>query len=563
MVEDLDILRFNLNKDMLAQLFAGIPDLTLLLKVERTESGNEQFRYVMLNPAARDAYIFREDPMGKTIEEVVPELAATLNERYRRVLRTRKSLVIEHNTLFREGRPFGRTVVSPVFEQGGEITHILTVVEDEADVHETEHSLKITQDLLYALMNGTRDAIVIWNADGTILQVNDSFRRMFHYMDRHHGGQLTGEGTFFSKENQRHIADLSAMIKRGDQVGSASAFYVTENGKPVYVDVTYFSLRREDGEIYAYTGIYRDITQEKLAVTASLANERRYKLITENMTDLILLTDATGVIQYASPSFQHVLGLQEEQVLGKSVLENIDRRDAPKVSHMLVEIRKQQTAELVEFRYLLPRGSSVWVQAKCSLFWENGTPYILIAGRDMTEHKAHEERTAMLAYNDPLTGAPNQKMFRELLKQAIYAAERYGHPLAVVYLDLAAEKELATVSEGSRDGLLRAAVMLMELSVGKSGVVTRVAGGEFLLLYQELKQQEGARGAVERLLRQLALLTVPGTGGQPAWRAAAGVAMRAAELAQPIELIESAQMALYRALDERELRLAVFEPESR
>ncbi|MCL6457986.1 MAG: PAS domain S-box protein, partial [Gorillibacterium sp.] len=381
-------------------------------------------------------------------------------------------------------------------------------------------------------------------------------------MDEDIESQLTGRGTFFSKENQRHIADLSAMLKRGDQVGPSSAVYVTEGGVPVYVDVTYFSLRMDDGEIYAYTGIYRDITREKLAETANQEHERRYRLIAENMTDLILLTDVAGVIQYASPSFQYVLGLAEDRVLGKSVLENVDKRDIPKVRHMFAGISNKQGTKRVEFRYTLPDGSFVWVEAKGSLLWENGTPYILIAGRDVTERKAHEERSAMLAYNDPLTDVPNQKMFRELLKQAIYASDRYGHPLAVAYLDLAADRMLTpAATEGDLDGLLRAAVVLMELSVGKNGVVTRVAGGEFLLLYQDLADEAEVKAAVQQLLSQLILLAVPGTANTTAWEGAAGIAFHAEVRGQAVELIEAAQMALYRALEESEIRLAVFEPD--
>ncbi|MBC8080217.1 MAG: PAS domain S-box protein [Gorillibacterium sp.] len=559
-----DILRLNIYKDMLAQLFAGIPDLALLLKVEAEVEACEHFRYILLNPAALDSGIFHEDPIGKTIDDMLPEdLAELLNERYRKVCRTRKPLYIEDGKLTYEGHRFGDTVMSPVFGQGGRVSHILTVVKDyDTNILKTRQDLKITQDFLFTLMNGTKDGIVFWDLEGSILQVNDSFRRLFHYNDENIESQLTGKGTFFSIENRNYIADLSARLKRGEQVGTSSAVYKTEGGLAVYVDVTYFSLKMEDGEIYAFTGIYRDITREKHAVTASQENERRYRIIAENMTDLILLTDVTGVVQYVSPSFHHLLGLSEDRVLGKSVLENIDKRDIPKVSHTLVGIRKDLGTELVEFRYILLDGSFVWVEAKGSLLWESGTPYILLIGRDVTDHKAHEERTAMLAYSDPLTGAPNQKMFQELLKQAIYASERYGHPLAIVYLDLEADRTLLpTITEEQRDGLLRAAVMLMELSVGKSGVVTRVAGGEFLLLYQEFVEEQEVKDAVSRLLSQLALLAVPGLEDTEVWKSAAGIAFRSQAIGQAVELIESAQMALYRALEDRESRLAVFKPD--
>ena len=50
------------------------------------------------------------------------------------------------------------------------------------------------------------------------------------------------------------------------------------------------------------------------------ASEARLRNITDNMQDMITQTDALGIIQYASPSYETILGDKPEDWLGKSVL---------------------------------------------------------------------------------------------------------------------------------------------------------------------------------------------------------------------------------------------------
>ena len=52
-------------------------------------------------------------------------------------------------------------------------------------------------------------------------------------------------------------------------------------------------------------------------------SDELHRLITENMTDLVTVIDASGVLTYASPSYRGTLGFEPEEMVGQSMFEGI------------------------------------------------------------------------------------------------------------------------------------------------------------------------------------------------------------------------------------------------
>lgn len=67
-----------------------------------------------------------------------------------------------------------------------------------------------------------------------------------------------------------------------------------------------------DGTVVAIVGATRDITLEHLSQERLKISEERFRLISENMQEVVTLHDAQGRVFYASPSFAHVLGFETD-----------------------------------------------------------------------------------------------------------------------------------------------------------------------------------------------------------------------------------------------------------
>jgi diguanylate cyclase (GGDEF)-like protein len=106
---------------------------------------------------------------------------------------------------------------------------------------------------------------------------------------------------------------------------------------------------------------------------------------------------------------------------------------------------------------------------------------------------------AAQARRDPLTGLLNHQAFSQELEKELSRAERYGHGLTLLFLDLDAFK-LVNDTLGHRDGdlVLRSVARGLESSLRGSDTAGRIGGDEFAVLLLETDQDDVA-SFLERL----------------------------------------------------------------
>lgn len=153
-----------------------------------------------------------------------------------------------------------------------------------------------------------------------------------------------------------------------------------------------------------------------------------------------------------------------------------------------------------------------------------------------TEARASEARV------DALTGIANRRALEESLSSEISRAQRFGHPLAVVLLDLDHFKR-TNDSHGHAGGdLLLGAVSRILVSKARQGdTVARFGGEEFVVVLPET-DLAGARRFAERLRVAIEARPV----GRIRTTASFGVATRVADDTAD-SLLRAADDALYRA----------------
>lgn len=163
-----------------------------------------------------------------------------------------------------------------------------------------------------------------------------------------------------------------------------------------------------------------------------------------------------------------------------------------------------------------------------------------------TAHGALDE-AARVGRTDPLTGLPNRTRLLDRFETAIFAAERHGTRVALLFLDLDAYKAIND-SHGHATGDRALQVVADSLSslVREMDTVSRHGGDEFVILLAEVAHADDAEVVAEKVLAALA--AVSAIDQHPVRLSASiGISLYPEDGVDAKTLIDRADAAMYRA----------------
>lgn len=148
--------------------------------------------------------------------------------------------------------------------------------------------------------------------------------------------------------------------------------------------------------------VFNDITEKKQADQLLKENEKRFKSLIQEGSDLISIIDKEGCYIYVSPTSERVLGWSPEYLTGKNVQEFIHPDDWEELyeKFSLLETQKQITTQA--FRYKNSKGEWRWIETTATnLYNEPSINGIVTNSRDVTERlqKDQELRESNERYN--------------------------------------------------------------------------------------------------------------------------------------------------------------------
>ena len=129
--------------------------------------------------------------------------------------------------------------------------------------------------------------------------------------------------------------------------------------------------------------------QRRTAEEALRRSEEQYRLIAENVRDLIGLLDLRGHFLYASPSFHSVLGYSSEALAGRNCLELALPEDRPILHHLIEEARFLHEQRTADVRYVHQDGRVlIFESAVAFVFDGQNTPQrAVMVSRDIGERQ--------------------------------------------------------------------------------------------------------------------------------------------------------------------------------
>ncbi|MCL4243642.1 MAG: diguanylate cyclase [Candidatus Dadabacteria bacterium] len=240
--------------------------------------------------------------------------------------------------------------------------------------------------------------------------------------------------------------------------------------------------------------------ERKRADDTLKSTEERFKLMIQNVLDLITILDVDGTMKYVSPSHHRILGYEDEELLGRRVFDFVHPEDFPRVFDVFTEgLQNANRLYSAEFRVRHKEGYWLIIESIGKLCPAEMGLGVVVNSRDVTERKKMEERLRSLSITDDLTGLYNRRGFLTFADHHIKAAERRKEQSLLILIDLDGLKQINDAfGHNVGDQAIIDAANVIKQTFRNSDVTARVSGDEFVAITSD-SDGNGAESIRKRL----------------------------------------------------------------
>ncbi|EPC03745.1 hypothetical protein L861_00175 [Litchfieldella anticariensis FP35 = DSM 16096] len=402
----------------------------------------------------------------------------------------------------------------------------LILLNDITERVQARNEARRQERVFHQLLSDSRDALLVIDSGGVVRYANPAATSLF-------------------------CSSLDALLKRrldfpllGNNLFEWSV--IIEGEEAVIVEIQRSQTEWEGETMYLFS--LRDIRQRKEAEKQLYLLKRSI----ESSYNGVAIADALAPdmpLIYVNPAFERITGYTAEEVVGMNCrFLQLDDRYQPGVEQIRLGLQEQCEVHTV-LRNFRKDGSAFWNELYITpVRNEDGivSHYISVQS-DISEKKRFESELAFHANHDVLTGLPNRSLLEDRLVQGCQFAKRHQCHLAIILLDLDGFKPINdSMGHAAGDQVLVEVARRLGQQIRPGDTSARMGGDEFVILLPDLARQDDVLQIVERLLACVAL---PYQVGDTELRitASAGISVSDGEEANPLNLVQQADLAMYEA----------------
>ena len=504
---------------------------------------NAELRYLIVRGGALAAQGVEPEALeGRLIAEVLsPERFSFYEPLYRAALRgetttTEVEAVVGDEVYLIE--------IGPTRDEDGRINGGVSIASDITDQKRSERWFR-------QVVEAVPDALVISDASGTIVLVNEQAEAMFGYTSEEFVG-MPVEVLVPDRLRARHRAHRGAFADapRARRMGvEANLSARRRDGSTFPVDVSLGLLNRDGAHLV-------------VAAIRDMADVRRLEEVVELLVavvnsshDAIVAEDLEGTIISWNGGAERLYGYGAAEAIGQPIAMLATPDDADSLASVMRRAVRGEHIEDFETWRRCKDGTSLPVSLTVSPIHDrqgaiSGTATI---GRDITERRRYQAELRDLAEHDPMTGATNRRRFEHDLDAQLARCRRYHEVGVLLSVDLDGLKSINdTYGHKAGDEALKAVVSAIGQRLRATDTVARVGGDEFAVLLPHTTEADGNLVA-SQLRDAISAQSIEVATGQLPISVSVGLAVVHDQSDADLVLAQ-ADAALYRAKKQRNQR---------
>jgi PAS domain S-box-containing protein len=294
----------------------------------------------------------------------------------------------EYRTKFDDGTI--RTVFGNALPRAGADGSVLWTgfITDITESKQAQQQLQDSEARYSSMIANISDIIAIMDADGFKKYESPNMKKYFGWLPEDTAGKSAF--SFIHPDDMEYALKVFYSVLGEDRSVKTLEFrYKCKDGTYKPIELTISNLLN-DPLINGLMVSFRDISERKLAGELLRNSEARYSAMISNISDVIGIMDANGLMTYKSANIEKFFGWLPEERIGTSGFATIHPDDIPKVQNVFISLlAKENSVKTIEFRYQCKDGTYKPIELTASNQLNNtAINGVLLNYRDISERKA-------------------------------------------------------------------------------------------------------------------------------------------------------------------------------
>jgi PAS domain S-box-containing protein/putative nucleotidyltransferase with HDIG domain len=322
----------------------------------------------------------------------------------------------ELELLSKKGRRIWVEVSESPVVRNGKTVAIVGALADITSRKKGEEALRASEEKYRSILESIDEGYFEVDLAGNFTFFNDALCRTIGYPRE----ELLGMNNrnYTTPETAKRMYQTFHQIYRTGKTASLTDYEILRKDAEVRIVSLSASLMRDSaGQPKGFRGVVRDLTERRRADKVLKESEERYRLLADNVTDIICAMDMDLRFTYVSPSATKILGYSVDEIMQgglahflvpdsvenaqKALMEELDSERSGQEN--LFRVRTLELEGICKNRYI------IWLEVRATfLRASDGRPKVILAvARDITDRKRAEQ-----------TLLESEKRYRQLFEHA-------------------------------------------------------------------------------------------------------------------------------------------------
>jgi two-component system cell cycle sensor histidine kinase/response regulator CckA len=272
----------------------------------------------------------------------------------------------------------------------GRPLYLIGQFQDVTERRRAEEQLRVSEERHRRVVEAAHEGICTVDVEGRITYANARLAHMLDCTNEALVGKtlfafMTAEANFDARtrfaRHQRGIAEIVDLeLERAD-------------GTTLWVQKSVSSLFDPDGRFVGAVYLLTDVTARHAAQQQVAENERLFRALTEQSSELVCVLDAGATIRYANPAFVRLLGYAPDEMIGRCGFDFVEPGDAVRVTDVFGALATQPGGLVhVEYGVRHRDGTRRLVSAVAhNLIGDPAVAGVVVNAHDVTERRLAED----------------------------------------------------------------------------------------------------------------------------------------------------------------------------